>query len=400
MAAMIHIRSTGLGPAAAVVLALFAGLYAGLLPLAMPFGLAAGGVLETGQVSPERWWLGAGLAIAAFALLSWKLQSKLRLWWLAVLMVGMTLTILTFCHVASSGQVRSGPGNPLLQRMDVGVMTALPLFWGEGGIAASLSGTRPGAPLLLASRHRLRAIDSLDPQALGGLGALLLAQPRLLAPEELVALDAWVRDGGRAVILADPLLVWPGDLAPGDPRRAPLTSLLDPLLSHWGLRLEPAAKDSPYMHRRMLASGHVILTAAASRFSLRGDGDDVACVIEEAGLFASCSIGKGQARLIADADLIDDRLWLANSQHADKAAAYSSDAVPLIDDWLADPAGKHLSSPPRRVAAEASLVRAMRLAMLAAILWVGLGWWGSRRFATAILPQKMGEDRNRSGTNG
>ena len=48
-----------------------------------------------------------------------------------------------------------------------------------------------------------------------------MAQPLAQAPENLVALDDWVRGGGRVLLLADPMLEWPSKRPLGDPLRPP-----------------------------------------------------------------------------------------------------------------------------------------------------------------------------------
>jgi len=383
---MILSRLRSLSAAAMVFLLLLLALFAGLMPGISPFGYAAGGVLDTGQVGAERWWMGAVLALAAYAGLSWPMARMQRLWWLAVLLAGLVLGIMTFGYVASTGQGRAegrSGAAMALEPLHVGVSTALPLFWPEG---ASVSGLlRDDAPshmpFVQASRHHLMPLDHLDALSLAKTEALLLAQPRLLQAEELVALDDWVRSGGRAVIFADPLLIWPGDLPMGDPRRPPVTSLLDPLLKHWGLSLAPVAEGAEGVSRHMLDSGHVLLLAGASRFSAgQRDEPQDRCRLVESGLIAQCKIGKGQVRLVADADVLDDRLWLADRQRPEHSTAHASDIIMLMDAWLTDPEGRTILPPPRRVVDDGALVSAMRLAMLVLLSWVALGWFGQRRF--------------------
>lgn len=166
-------------------------------------------------------------------------------------------------------------------------MTALPLAWGEGEIADTLSGARAPAQAYrwLGARYEVTLPDTLDATSLRQAPVLLLAQPRGLTPAELTALDGWVRGGGRVLIFADARLDWHGAFAAGDPRSPPPMTLLDPLLSYWGLRL-----DLP------------------ERF-VRERGD---CAVEADGLVARCEIGAGRAVIVADADLLHDDLWDAN----------------------------------------------------------------------------------------
>ena len=74
---------------------------------------------------------------------------------------------------------------------------------------------------------------------------LLAAQPRALPAEELVALDAWVRRGGRLLLLADPMLEWPSERPLGDRLRPPALFADTGLLQHWGLRLDAPDERGP-----------------------------------------------------------------------------------------------------------------------------------------------------------
>lgn len=375
--------SAGAMPALLIFLLLFGVLVSGLLPLSMPFGFAAGGVLQTGQVEPSRWWLGTAGALVIFALLARLLSWRARAWWwLAVLIGGITVAVGLFVWRASLDQSRVTVAPlPAASHPQVGIVSALPLFWAEGAAPAALLSPGPaGRPSPLVGALGARPVDSIDPVSLGGLDTLILAQPRLLRPVELVALDDWVRQGGRAVIFADPLLMWPSGLSVGDPRRAPLTSLLDPLLTHWGLRLEPVAPGDQGVRRQMLSGGQVLLVAGASRFSLAPDAENAAsCSLAERGLMAFCTVGRGGARLIADADLLDDRLWLADARWPDRPEAQASDVVALLRGWTADPLRPRAGAILRRVSDEAALFAAMRWAILGMAAWVGLGWLGYRR---------------------
>lgn len=356
-------------------------LFAGLLPLIMPMGFAAGGVLDTGHVEPSRWWLGAAIASGLYVILSWRARVLPRLWWLGALVSGIVLATGVFCWRASLNQPRFQPDDKRRPELTgkTGIVSALPLFWPEGRPLAEMlerNGVESRSPLVRLLDAR--AIDAVDGITLSGLDSIILAQPRLLRPEELVALDSWLQMGGKAVIFADPLLMWPTGLSMGDPRRPPLTSLLDPLLAHWGLRLEPVGEGAS-IQRRVLPTGHVLIVAGASRFTLTQEGAGRRCTLAGDGLMALCRIGAGKVRLIADADLIDDRLWLADPRWPGRTAAHASDIISLLRAWTADPFLPATESAPRRVTSDKSLTVAMRLAIGAAFLWVGLGWLGHAR---------------------
>jgi len=152
----------------------------------------------------------------------------------------------------------------------------------------------------------VRLVDSLidHPPAPGG--ALLLAHPRALAPRELVAVDAFVRGGGRAVILADALSGWPARRPLGDPRNPPVTSLLTPLLDHWGVTLGAAPADEG----RPLAAdvgGARLRLFSAGRF----ERFPAACRAYAGRRVVHCRIGDGEAWLVGDADLLFAPLWRA-----------------------------------------------------------------------------------------
>ena len=179
------------------------------------------------------------------------------------------------------------------------VLTALPLFWGEGDVRDIIQGQSRRAPSLnqLSQNWDVRPLDMASAEELQSVGRLLLIQPPRLAPHELVALDAWMRRGGLVVILADPDLRWPQQRALGDPRRAPQASLLSPLYRHWGLDL---VADSPVGPPRRARIGGQLLVLAGSGHWKRQSGP---CDVPDPAL-AICSLGQGLALLISDADFL------------------------------------------------------------------------------------------------
>ena len=180
---------------------------------------------------------------------------------------------------------------------DLAVMSSLPLFWKEADPSKALSAGDQRAPIIvqLERSFRVKPIDVFDAETLASFRLLIVAQPRSLAPAELVALDNWIRRGGRLLIFSDPALYWPSDFALGDPRRPPPVTLLDPLLTHWGLSLSATDRED-----RTLAGQSV--RAAGTGLLSRGSK---ACKIHDGGFRAICRMGKGHAEIIADADLLD-----------------------------------------------------------------------------------------------
>lgn len=175
------------------------------------------------------------------------------------------------------------------------LLTSLPLLWSEGfGLEQS------GSPALdaLEQKYRVTPIDL--PSQLPGGALLLAAQPRALPPEELVALDAWVRRGGRIVLLADPMLEWPSQLPLGDVRRPPASFPDTGLLQHWELRLDAPEQRGP----KFRGGGHfpLIFNSPGTLVSKSPH-----CQLSRAGIIAECRIGKGQIAVVADADWLDER---------------------------------------------------------------------------------------------
>jgi hypothetical protein len=251
-------------------------------------------------------------------------------------------------------------------RPDLMLMTALPIIWGEKG--AFDPGSRPAAAYTALQREfAVRPLDVLDRTGLGG-RLLLLAQPRALAPEELVALDDWVLRGGRALILADPALVWPSELPLGDSRRPPPMHLLAPILTHWGIEIQPPEKRALAVEHRgtrrlaMAAPG----TVAAS---------NPACRIERSRHLARCSVGKGRVVLLADADLLQDPLWAAPGDAGGQRHQRRADNPLVVADLLDELGGvsrARADGGAEWIEGEAGRTKALLLAALPILLALGL----------------------------
>lgn len=242
---------------------------------------------------------------------------------------GLALTAAWLLLLASS-PVPAPPAEP---RPPVMLMTGLPLVWGEAGPFDPAS--RPAAAYTeLQKDFDFRPVDVLDKESLGQGRLLFLAQPQRLAPAELAALDLWIRRGGRALILTDPSLTWPSELPLGDVRRPPPIGLLAPLLGHWRLALDPpaeAGKVSAKWNGRRLAMD--------SPGRLRSLSPD--CSVAEGGWTAICRLGRGTARLVADADLMRDSLWAP-----DGPQRRTAENAAIVGDWLDELAGIRRDRPP------------------------------------------------------
>jgi ABC-type uncharacterized transport system len=195
-------------------------------------------------------------------------------------------------------------------RPRLGLMTSLPLLWSEGGIEADLAAEAKPHPAFarLAQNYDIKPIDDLTALSPNAPSLLLLVQPRALSPAELVKLDAWVRQGGRVLILADPALQWGSLYSLGDKRRPLFTSLLSPLFSYWGIELVlPIADDQPLAIRDV--DKLTIRTQTPGEWQVKAGSGVGLCVIAPNRLVADCKIGKGRALLVADADLLDTAYW-------------------------------------------------------------------------------------------
>lgn len=189
----------------------------------------------------------------------------------------------------------------------VTMLSGLPLRWaGEGDLSAMLQRGAADDPALdrLEKTHRIALVDSLADHVPPAGAVLLLAHPRALSPQDLVAVDAFVRGGGRAVILADALSGWPAPHPLGDSRNPPVTSLLTPLLDHWGLTLGAAPAGETAAHGVDL-DGRRLRLFSAGRFEAVPSG----CATHADRRIAHCRIGAGEAWLVGDADLLFAPLW-------------------------------------------------------------------------------------------
>lgn len=187
----------------------------------------------------------------------------------------------------------------------VGLFTSLPILWPEtAGAADLLKSDAPAAHWaqgVLARRGALRPLDTLD--SLGGIDLLVMAQPRPLSPQENVALDRWVRGGGKVLLLADPMLTAESAYAFGDRRRPEAIALLSPILARWGLVLH-FDEAQPAGERMAPLFETEVPVNLPGQFATTGGG--VSCRIKAAGLAARCLVGKGQVVAFADAALLED----------------------------------------------------------------------------------------------
>lgn len=244
------------------------------------------------------WWLGAHVVLGAAYTDRWAKQSGKT-----VMLSGLPLRSWT------GGELQEGA-------------------FAESAAVVALR-KRVSRPLVLA--------DTLVAGSLNTDDRLLLAHPYALPPEALVEVDRFVRAGGRAVILADALSGWPPPHPFGDARNPPVTSLLTPLLDHWGLRLDAPAPNSAGAGVAVVRNlGRRIELHSSGHFSVLPHNCSGAGRLPDQGYsMAFCRIGLGTAVVLADADILFDPLWRPEPLWA--AHLRRSDNIEWVADQLNHP---------------------------------------------------------------
>lgn len=202
---------------------------------------------------------------------------------------------------AMSGR-QAKPARAPAERPTLLLLTSLPLVFGED---FSLRARGSSALKALEARYRVVPISVSSSSDLARGRLLLMAHPLAQTPEDLVALDAWVRKGGRVLLLADPMLEWPSKRPLGDPLRAPPMFMDTGLLGHWGLRLDAPDERGPAVRK---LGGYDVVTASPGMLFGK-------CAISSDRLVARCAPGKGKSTVVADADVLDVETLDGPTQH-------------------------------------------------------------------------------------
>ena len=208
-----------------------------------------------------------------------------------LLLVAAIMLVAALAFAAARRSAVPLPPRPPAERPALLLLTSLPLIFNED---FSLQGGGSDVFKKLRTRYRVIPISVTDGAELAKGRLLLMAQPQAQTPENLVTLDSWVRAGGKALLLADPMLEWPSERPLGDPLRPPPMFADTGLLGHWGLRLD--APDDPRGVKRMLG-GFEVTAIAPGQLSGR-------CRVSGGGFVGDCQLGKGRAIIVADADFI------------------------------------------------------------------------------------------------
>ncbi len=216
-----------------------------------------------------------------------------------------------------------------LSKSEIGLASSLPIVLPEAADIAELltdDSAEHWALAVLRGRGALMPLDSLADDE-GGFplqqdAVLVMAQPWPLSPQENVALDNWVREGGQVLLFADPMLTFDSRFAIGDRRRPQDIVMLSPLLSRWGLRLVRDEDVSPDVQVVTIGAAQVSVAIPGQFEVIEGS----TCRIEGSGLFAECHIGRGRVVAIADAALLESR--------TDDPEGTRATALRALLDWL------------------------------------------------------------------
>ena len=221
----------------------------------------------------------------------------------ALLILGVVLLgAVVLAVAAGSRRAEPLPPRPPAERPTLLLLTSLPLVFGE-----EFSLQQSGSPALkaLETRYRVVPISVTSPEELAKGRLLLMAHPLAQPAVDLVALDEWVRRGGRVLLLADPMLEWPSERPLGDRLRPPPMFMDTGLLAHWGLRLDAPDERGP---RTGKLGGFDVVTVSPGQLFGR-------CKISRDRLVAHCEIGEGRATIVADADLLDSERLGSGAEH-------------------------------------------------------------------------------------
>jgi hypothetical protein len=210
-------------------------------------------------------------------------------------LIAISILLLLGAIIFANSAHRSRPSAQAGEKRPLLLLTSLPLMFGQ-----DFSLQDAGSPVLgaLQKRYQVVPISVASPAELAKGRLLLMAQPFAQPAEDLVALDQWVRGGGRLLLFADPMLEWPSDKPLGDATRPPIMFADTGLLKHWGLRL-----DAPDERGQVLLGGGHNPVAYISPGRLLSRNPK--CELMRANIVAECRIGHGRVIVVADADMLN-----------------------------------------------------------------------------------------------
>jgi hypothetical protein len=219
----------------------------------------------------------------------------------------------------------------------LGLMTSLPLYWPLGADIADIASGNAPVPWqrqAMERRFDLVPLDTLSPipalspdepetDPLAELDYLAIIQPRGLSPADNVALDEWVRAGGRLLLVLDPMLRGEYEFPLGDPRRPTDMALVPPVVARWGLRMQQP--DTEAASATVMVEGVPFDVEQAGLLSVV-DPDSATCRIEADGVIAQCEVEEGMVTLMTDAAVFEKREFAGeNGAMLQRIVAYAFD---------------------------------------------------------------------------
>lgn len=128
----------------------------------------------------------------------------------------------------------------------VGILGALPLEYGPGGMMAAMR--NQAQPYLILEQIRqffqVKMLDPAKPEEIDDkLATLILAHPKDLSPQTQYAIDQYVLKGGRLIVFADPysetMAAMPNPMTGRPMPGGDQSSLLPELFKAWGIEVVP-----------------------------------------------------------------------------------------------------------------------------------------------------------------
>ena len=135
----------------------------------------------------------------------------------------------------------SNPAKPT-----VGILGALPLEYGPGGMMAAMRGQ--AQPYLILEQikqfFQVKMLDASKPEEIDDkISTLILAHPKDLTPQAQYAIDQYVLKGGRLIVFADPysetMAAMPNPMTGQPMPGGDQSSLLPELFKAWGIEVAP-----------------------------------------------------------------------------------------------------------------------------------------------------------------
>jgi ABC-type uncharacterized transport system involved in gliding motility auxiliary subunit len=127
------------------------------------------------------------------------------------------------------------------QKPKLGILTALPMESGAGGLAAALSGqSHPYAILQqLRGTYNVQMLETTTDRIPADISTLIVAHPSGFSDATLYAIDQFVLRGGHAIVFVDPLAESMNQGNPGLPDQGDRSSsTLGPIFKSWGVNFD------------------------------------------------------------------------------------------------------------------------------------------------------------------